>query len=169
MAWFVLMIVGLLPVSALGSNLVIPAEPSQIEIRDVKFYRVSYGFQEEEPGHFQLLVNLRYRKWTSSIERVKQFTFRLQSGTIVQRDDQTLTLRLDNREIVVGKHRWWYSPYWQAADNVRIACDRDQRIRRVVFENCRLIVSSSPQGKAGRIEIFEVLITAFMSTDSQGQ
>jgi hypothetical protein len=85
----------------------------------------------------------------------------------VQRDDQTLTLRLDNREIVVGKHRWWYSPYWQAADNVRIACDRDQRIRRVVFENCRLIVSSSPQGKAGRIEIFEVLITAFMSTDSQ--
>ena len=140
MAWLILMIV-LLPVPALGANLVIPTEPARSEIRNVKFYHVSYGFQEEEPGRFQLQVTLRYRKWTSHIEQFKPFVFRLQSGTIVKRDDRTLVLRLENRELVVGRHRWWYAPYWQAADGVQIACDRSRRIRSVVLEHCRLIVS----------------------------
>ena len=73
MAWIIWMMM-LLPVSARGADLVIPAEPAQVEIRDVKFYRVSYGFQEGEQGRFQLQVTLRYRKWTSQIERVKRFT-----------------------------------------------------------------------------------------------
>jgi hypothetical protein len=127
---------------------VIPTEPAQVEIRDVKFYRISYGFQEEEPGRFQLQVTLRYRKWTGPTQQTKKFTFRLQSGTIVQRDDQTLVLRLDQREIVVGRHRWWYSPYWQSAHGTQIACDRDRRIRQVVIDNCRLIVSLfEPRGE----------------------
>ena len=68
----------LLPVSALGSNLVILTTPPEVQIRDVKFYRVSYGFQEEEPGRFQVQVNVRYRKRTRRrLERVKQFMFRL--------------------------------------------------------------------------------------------
>ena len=74
MVWLILMMV-LLPVSARGADLVIPAEPVQVEIRDVKFYRVSYGFQEGKRGRFQLQVTLRYRKWTSQIERVKHFAF----------------------------------------------------------------------------------------------
>jgi hypothetical protein len=103
--------------------------------------RYPYGTR---PGRFQSQVTLSYRKWTSRIEQFKHFVFRLQSGTIVKivkRDDRTLVLRLDNREMAVGRHSWWYSPYWQAADGVQIACDRDRRFRRVVLENCRLIVS----------------------------
>lgn len=151
MVWGILMMV-LLPISVLGADTVIPATPSRVEIRDVRSYRVSYGFQEAEPGRFQLQVNLRYRKWSSRRERVKRFTFRLQSGAIVQRDSRTLVLRLDDREIVVGAHRWWYSPYWQAADGAQIACDRDRRVRGVVLENCRLIVSSFEQ-RAEEIEV----------------
>ena len=139
MVWIVLMVV-FLPVSALGADLVIPTTPPQVEVQDVKSHLVSYGFQEEAPGRFQLQANLRYRRWTSPIERVKQFTFRLEFGTIVQRDDQTLVLRHDNRERVVGRHRWWYSPYWQASYGARITCDRDRRISKVVLKNCRLIV-----------------------------
>ena len=146
MVWGILIIMVLFPVSVFGDNLVIPTTPPQVEIRDVKFYRLSYGFQEDEKtGSFQLQVNVRYRKESSRRERVKQFTFRLQNGTIVQRDDRTLVLRFDDREIVVGNHRWWYSPYWQAADGVQIACDRDRRIRRVVIGGCRLIVLSFEQ------------------------
>jgi hypothetical protein len=141
MAWFILMMV-LLPVAARGANLVIPAEPARVGIRDVKFYRISYGFQEEMPGRFQLQVTLRYRPWTSRLERVKHVEFSLQSGTIVKRDDRTLVLCFDNRELAVGKHRWWYSPYWQPTDNVQIACDRDRVFRRVVIENCRLIINN---------------------------
>jgi hypothetical protein len=149
MAWFIWMMV-LLPVSTRGADLVIPAEPAQVEIRDVKFYRVSYGFQEGKQGRFQLQVTLRYRKWTSQIERVKRFTLRLQSGTIVQRDDRTLTLRFDNREMVVGKHRWWYDPYWQAANGVQIACDRDREFRDVIIKNCRLMVEKPASGESNR-------------------
>jgi len=141
MKWFALMLV-LLPLPALGANLVIPTEPSRVEIRDVKFYRVSYGFQEDDTGRFQLQVNVRYRKWASRIQRVKHLTFRLQFGEIVQRDEKTLVLQLENRELVVGQHRWWYSPYWQPADKVRIACDRSRRLRSVVIENCRLIMKN---------------------------
>jgi hypothetical protein len=130
----------LLPLQALGNNLVIPAEPARVDIPDVKFYRISYGFQEAESRRFQLQVNFRYRPWTSHIQRVNHLTFRLQSGTVVQGDDQTLVLRLDNREMVVGRHRWWYAPYWQAADDVRIACDSKRQIRRVILANCRLII-----------------------------
>lgn len=130
----------LLPLQALGDNLVIPAEPARVDIPDVKFYRIAYGFEEDETGRFQLHVNFRYRPWTSHIKRVKHLTFRLQSGTIVQGDDQTLVLYLDNRERVVGRHRWWYNPYWQAADDVRIACDSKRQIRRVILENCRLMI-----------------------------
>jgi hypothetical protein len=129
MKWFALMLV-LLPLRALSANLVIPAEPSHVEIPDVKFYRV------------QLQVNFRYRKWASRIQRVKHLTFRLQFGEIVQRDEKTLVLQLENREMVVGQHRWWYSPYWQPADKVRIACDRSRGLRSVVIENCRLIMKN---------------------------
>jgi hypothetical protein len=126
---------------SLGANLVIPTEPDRVEIRNVKFYHTSYGFQEAEPGRFQLRVTLRYRKWTSRIEQFKHFMFRLQSGTIVQRDDRTLVLRLDTRERVVGRHHWWYAPDWQTADGVQIACSRRRQSRSVVLEHCRLIVS----------------------------
>lgn len=136
-----------LSLPALGGNLVIPTEPSRVDIPDVKFYRVSYGFQEDDTGRFQLQVNLRYRKWASRIERVEHFRFRLQSSTIVQSDDQTLVLRLDNREMVVGRHRWWYEPYWQAADDVRIACDPKRQLRRLIIENCRLIVEKPAFGE----------------------
>ena len=102
---------------------------------------VWYGFQEDEPGRFQLQVNLSYRQGTSRIKQFKHFMLRLPSGTIVKRDDQTLILHLDNREMVVGRHRWWYAPYWQAADGVQIACDHSRRIRSVVLEHCHLIVS----------------------------
>jgi hypothetical protein len=156
MVWFLLMLV-LLPISARGADLVIPAEPDQVEIRDVKFYRVAYGFQEETPGHFQLQVTLRYRTWTSRLERVKRYTFRLQSGATVQRDDRTLVLRLDNREVTVGRHRWWYSPYWQPTDKVRIACDRNRGIRHLVIENCRLIMKnytlSAAKATAGLVDL----------------
>lgn len=119
---------------------------------DVKFYRLSYGFQEDESGRFQLQVNLRYRPWISDIERVEHLTFRLQSGTIVQRDDRTLVLRLDNREMVVGRHRWWYDPYWQAADDVRIACDSERQLRRLILENCRLIVEKPTFGETNGLD-----------------
>ena len=122
MKWYAFMLI-LLPLPALGANLVIPAEPSRVEIQRVKFYRVSYGFEEDDTGRFQLQVNLRYRTWTSHIERAKHLTFRLQSGEIVQRDEKTLVLHVENRQMVVGKHRWWYAPYWQPADNVRIAIE----------------------------------------------
>jgi hypothetical protein len=72
--------------------------------------------------------------------------FRLQDGTIVQRDPKTLMLRLDNRELVVGKHRWWYDPYWQAADGVRITCDDYKPFKTAVVENCRLILEE-PQAE----------------------
>jgi hypothetical protein len=127
-----------LPLPALGANLVIPAEPSRVDIPDVKFYRVSYGFQEDDTGQFQLQVTLRYRKWASRIEHTKHLTFRLQFGEIVQRDEKTLILQLENRERVVGQHRWWYSPCWQPTHKVRIACDRSRSIRSVVIENCHL-------------------------------
>ena len=104
MVWLIFMML-LLPVSALGAKLIIPAESARVEIRDVKFYRVSYGFQQEGAEPFQLQVNIQYRKWTSRIERIRHFVFRLQSGQIVQRDDRTLVLRRDNGEVVVGKHR----------------------------------------------------------------
>lgn len=140
-----------LPLQALGDNLIIPTEPARVDLPDVQFYRLSYGFQEDEPGRFQLQVTLRYRLWTSRIERVEHFRFRLQSGTIVQRDDQTLVLRLDHREIIVGRHRWWYDPYWQTADDVQIACDPKRQLRRLIIENCRLIVETRKPGvPAGR-------------------
>jgi hypothetical protein len=70
--------------------------------------------------------------------------FPLQRGSIVQRDAKTLVLRLGNRERVIGKHRWWYDPYWQAADDVRIICDHDKRFKTVVVENCRLAIEAPP-------------------------
>jgi hypothetical protein len=132
-----------LPLQALGHNLVVPAEPARVDIQNVKFYRLSYGFQEDETGHFRLQVNLRYRPWTSRIERVKHLTFQLQSGTIVQRDGRTLVLHLDDRELVVGRRRWWYAPAWQAADDVEIVCGRSRQLRRIILENCRLIAEKA--------------------------
>jgi hypothetical protein len=137
----------LLPLQALGDNLVIRTEPARVEIPDVKFYRLSYGFQEDAPGRFQLQVDIRYRPWISDVERVAHFTFRLQSGSVVQRDDQTLMLRLDDREMIVGQHHWWYAPYWQAAADVQIACDSRRQSRRLIIENCRLIVEKLPFGE----------------------
>jgi hypothetical protein len=66
--------------------------------------------------------------------------FHLQDGTIGQRDPKTLMLRLENRELVVGKHRWWYDPYWQTADTVHITCNDYKQFETVVVENCRLIL-----------------------------
>jgi hypothetical protein len=140
-----------LPLQAVGDNLVISTEPARVDIPDVKFYHLSYGFQAEGPGRFQLQVNLRYRLWTSRIERVDHFRFRLQSGTITQSDDRTLILRLDDREMAVGRHRWWYAPYWQTADDVRIACDPKRQFRRLIVENCRLMVEKSAFGKSDRL------------------
>jgi hypothetical protein len=136
----------LLPLQALGASLVIPAEPHREEIEKVKYYNVAYGFREAAPGEFQLYVSVRYRNTWSRLQRVKHFMFPLQCGTIVQRDPKTLVLRLENRELVVGKHRWWYAPYWQAADDVRITCDHDKRFKTVVVENCRLIIEA-PQAE----------------------
>ena len=46
----------------------------------------------------------------------------------------------DDREIVVGNHRWWYSPYWQAVDEVKMTYDRERQIRKVMLKNCRFVV-----------------------------
>ena len=42
---------------------------------------------------------------------------------------------LDDRELVGGEHRWWYSPYWQAAKGVRMICDHNQRFETVMVGN----------------------------------
>ena len=139
MYFFVCLLI-LLPLQASGASLVIPADPGHEKIERVKRYNVAYGFNQTESGEFQVQVTVRYRHTWSRLERFKHFMFRLQDGTIVQRDPKTLILRLDNRELVVGKHRWWYRPYWQAADNARIACDDDKRFETVVVKNCRLII-----------------------------
>jgi hypothetical protein len=136
----------LLPLQVFGENLVIPAKPQREEIEKVKYYNVAYGFREVASGAFQLHVNVRYRTIWSRVQRVKHFMFPLQRGTIIQRDPRTLVLRLDDRELVVGKHRWWYDPYWQAADNADITCDHDKRFKTVVVEYCRLTVAA-PQAR----------------------
>jgi hypothetical protein len=133
----------LLPLQGLGANLVIPTELASVDIPDVKFYRLTYGFHKVGPEGFQVQVILSYRPWTSHLEHVQHLTFRLASGTIAQRDDQTLVLQIENREVVVGRHHWWYSPAWQTARDVHIACDRATRFRRVTLKNCRLIVGKS--------------------------
>jgi hypothetical protein len=133
----------LLPLQAFGSSLVIPAEPHREEIAKVKYYNVAYGFRQAASGEFQIHVIVRYRHTWSRVQRAKHFTFPLQRGTIVQRDAKALVLRLENRERVVGKHRWWYNPYWQAADDVRITCGHDKRFNNtVVVENCRLMIAA---------------------------
>jgi hypothetical protein len=98
-----------------------------------------------------LQVTLRYRQWTSRIEYVKHLKFRLQSGTIVQRDDRTLVLHLNNREVVVGRHRWWYAPAWQAVDDVAIACGRYREDRNLILESCCLIVEKAPFDESSRL------------------
>jgi hypothetical protein len=153
-AFFVCLLV-LLPLQASGARLVIPAEPYREEIARVKRYNVAYGFSQTASGEFQIQVTVRYRPTSSRLERVKHVMFRLQDGTIVQRDPKTLMLRLDNREIVVGKHRWWYHPYWQAADNVRIACDDNKQFKTVVVENCRLILEEA----AGELSLAHTMST----------
>jgi hypothetical protein len=137
----------LLPLQALGATLVIPTVPARVDISEVKFYRLAYGFQEDESGRFQLQVNVYYRPLTSRIERVKHVTLQLQSGTIVPGDGQTLVLRHDNREVVVGQHRWWYDPYWQAADDVRLICDHTRQGNKIILENCRLMVDTPAFGE----------------------
>ena len=138
----------LLPLQAFGASLVIPAEPHREEIEKVKYYNIAYGFREAALGEFQLHVNVRYRNTWSRVQRFKHFMFPLQRGTIVKRDPRTLVLRLENRELVVGKHRWWYAPYWQAADDVDITCDHDKRFKTVVVENCRLTIEAPPAENA---------------------
>ena len=132
----------LLPLQALGESLVIPAAPHREEIERVKYDHVAYGFREVSPGEFRLHVNVRYRTIESRVERFKHFTFPLQRGTVVKRDPRTLVLRLEGRELVVGKHRWWYDPYWQAADDVHITCNHDHRFKTVVVDNCRLAIEA---------------------------
>jgi hypothetical protein len=136
----------LLPLQAFDASLVIPAEPHREEIEKVKYYNVAYGFREVAPGGFQLHVNVRYRTTWSRVQRFKHFMFPLQRGTIVKRDPRTLVLRLENRELVVGKHRWWYDPYWQAADDTDITCDHNRRFKTVVVDSCRLTIEA-PQVK----------------------
>jgi hypothetical protein len=136
----------LLPLQALGASLVIPAEPHREEIEKVKRYTVAYGFRQATSGEFQLHINVHYRNIWSRVQRFKHFMFPLQRGSIVQRDAKTLVLRLENCERVIGKHRWWYDPYWQAADDVHITCDHDKRFQTVVVENCRLAIEA-PVGR----------------------
>jgi len=142
--YFFMCLLVLLPLQVLGASLAaIPAESHREEIANVKRYNVAYGFSQTASGEFQLQATVRYRPTWSRIEHVKRFMFRLQNGTIVQRDPKTLVLRLDDRKRVVGKHRWWYDPYWQAADNARIACDDDKQFETVVVKNCRLILEGA--------------------------
>jgi hypothetical protein len=138
--YFILCLLVLLPLQAWGASLSIPAAPHREEIDQVRRYNAAYGFYQTASGEFQLQVTVRYRPTWSRVQRFKRFMFRLQDGTIVQHDSKTLMLRLDDRELVVGKHRWWYDPYWQAAGDVRIACGDDKRFKTVVVENCRLIL-----------------------------
>ncbi len=138
--YFILCLLVLLPLQAWGAGLSIPAAPHREEIDQVRRYNAAYGFYQTASGEFQLQVTVRYRPTWSRVQRFKRFMFRLQDGTIVQHDSKTLMLRLDDRELVVGKHRWWYDPYWQAAGDVRIACGDDKRFKTVVVENCRLIL-----------------------------
>ena len=144
--YFFICLLVLLPLQASGASLTIPAEPHREEIAKVKRYNVAYGFSQTASGEFHIQVTVRYRHTWSRVEHVKRFTFRLQDGTILQRDPKTLIVRLDDRELVVGKHRWWYDPYWQAADDVRIACDDDKQFKTMVVENCRLILEE-PQAE----------------------
>jgi hypothetical protein len=137
MSFFVCLLV-FLPLQASGASLSIPTEPYRQEIEEVKRYNLAYGFYQTAAGEFQVRVTVRYRTIWSRVQRFKHFMFRLQDGAIVQRDPKTLMLRLENRELVVGKHRWWYDPYWQAAGDVRIACDDDKQFKTVVVESCRL-------------------------------
>lgn len=128
----------LLPFQAFGASLVIPTEPHREEIERVRRYRLVYGFQQSSSGEFQVHIKVRYQPTWSRLKRSEHIMLPLQRGTIVERDPETLMMRLDNRELVVGKHRWWYSPYWQAAKGVRITCDHNQQLSTVVVENCRL-------------------------------
>ena len=132
----------LLPFQAVGASLLIPTEPHREEIERVRRYRLVYGFQQSPSGEFQVHVKVRYRPTGSRLERSEHITLPLQQGTIVERDPKTLIMRLDNREWVVGEHRWWYSPYWQAAKGVRITCDHNQQVATVVVENCRLTIKT---------------------------
>jgi len=136
----------LLPLQASGASLVIPTEPHREAIERVKRYDIIYGFGQAASGEFQVQVKIRYRNTWSRIERYKYVMFPLQRGTIVQRDPKTLILRLEDRDLVVGKHRWWYAPYWQPADDTRITCDHNKRLRTVVVENCRLAIEE-PQAE----------------------
>lgn len=145
----------LLPLQVSGAALTLPAEPYRQEIGRVRRHNVAYGFSQTASGEFQIQVTLRYRPTWSRLEHVKHVMFRLQNGTIVQRDPKTLMLRLEDHEIVVGKHRWWYHPYWQAADNVRIACDDNKQFRTLVVENCRLIL----EGTAGELSLAHTMST----------
>lgn len=145
MVFFICLLI-LLPLQASSASLVIPADPYHEKIERVKRYNVAYGFNQTASGEFQIQVTVRYHHTWSRLERFKHFMFRLQDGTIVQRDSKTLILRLDDRELVVGKHRWWYNPYWQAADNVRIACDDYKQFETAVVENCRLTLDERPAG-----------------------
>ena len=139
MYFFVCLLV-LLPLQASAPAFPFRQSLTERKSTQVKRYDVAYGFYQTASGEFQLQVTVRYRPGWSRVHRFKHFMFRLQDGTIVQRDPKTLMLRLDDRELVVGKHRWWYDPYWQAADDVRIACDDDKQFKTVVVENCRLII-----------------------------
>jgi hypothetical protein len=134
----------LLPFQALGASLIIPTEPHRGEIERVKYYTIAYGLHQAPSGEFQLYTNVRYRHISSRIQHSEHFMFPLQRGTIIKRDPRTLVLRLEDREVVVGKHRWWYAPYWQAADDVDITCDHDKRFKTVVVENCRLTIEAPP-------------------------
>jgi hypothetical protein len=143
--YVVICLLVLLPLQASGAALTLPAEPYRQEIGKVRRHNVTYGFSQTASGEFQIQVTVRYRSTWSRLEHVKHVMFRLQGGTIVQRDPKTLVLRLDNREFVVGKHRWWDHPYWQAADAVRLTCNDYKQFETVVVENCRLIL----EGPAG--------------------
>ena len=143
MSFFICLLI-LLPLRV-SASLSIPTEPYRQEIERVRRYHVAYGFSRTASGEFQVRATVRYRHTWSRVEHVKHFMFRLQDGTIVPRDPKTLMLRLDNHELVVGKHRWWYAPYWQAADGVRIACDDDRQFKKVVVENCRFILEGTAE------------------------
>jgi hypothetical protein len=119
------------------------AEPYQEKIERVKRYDVAYGFNPTASGAFQIQVTVRYRPPSGRLQHFQHFMFRLRDGTIVQRDPRTLVLRLENRELVVGRHRWWYQPYWQTADNARIACDDDKQFETVMVKNYRLILEGA--------------------------
>ena len=141
--YFLVCLLVLLPLQTFGESLVIPTEQLREKIERVRYYRVIYGFRESSSGEFQVHVKVSYRSTWARLKRSKHVMLRLQRGTIIQRDPKTLIIHLDNRELVVGKHRWWYSPYWQAAKGVRMTCDHNQRFETVVVENCRLTIETS--------------------------